>query len=277
MVQQSTLASFQLLTFSCVLYISPCVLSSFGKGQKPTRLGAFSTKAMRASFAWIFFLLVGYVSCRWWGRLIPPFLKRNQRGNRAIKFSETAGAGLVNLGNTCYMNSVLQSLFYSLSYREKVMGSSFAEESVGEKMSWLFEEMEGSGNVDTSQVARALDLNPGTQEDAQEFMLRLLDEVDKSYDTESSEPVSNAFQGYTDQTIQCINVDYSKSRKQRFLDLTVDILGHEKLSAALMDMFSKPDYLIGTKSIAIIFVCRKPTVFMAFYYLLIHRVVVRMI
>ena len=70
------------------------------------------------------------------------------------------------------MNSVLQSLFYSLSYREKVMGSSFVDESVGEKISWLFEEMEGSGYVDTSHVARALDLNPGTQEDAQEFFVR---------------------------------------------------------------------------------------------------------
>ena len=114
------------------------------------------------------------------------------------------------------------------------------------------EEMEGAGNVDTSLVADALNLNIGTQEDAQEFLLRLLDEIDCSTDsdngTDQVQPISNSFRGATEQTIKCTNIDFSKTRQQRFLDLTVDIMGHDNLGKALQDMFTKPDYLKGIVS-----------------------------
>lgn len=149
------------------------------------------------------------------------------------------------------MNSVLQSLFHSIPYRQKVLNTSFAADSVGEKLSWLFEEMEGSVCVDTSQVAYSLNLNVGTQEDAQEFLLRLLNEIDSSADNDIDTDLNNSgvmstiFTGITEQIIKCTNVDFTKSRQQRFLDLTVDILGYDSLLGALKDMFSKPDYLTG--------------------------------
>ena len=200
---------------------------------------------------WIFLLTSG-VSSKWWGRLIPPFLKRNNARIKRGKLSAVSAAGLRNLGNTCYMNSVLQSLFYSIPYRIRVMNSSFIDDSVGEKLSWLFEEMEGSEYVDTFEVANALNLNVGTQEDAQEFLLRLINEIDSSVfgyndrNVPSKEPTSNVFKGLTEQTIKCTNIDFSKHRQQKFLDLTVDILGHDHLGSALKDMFTKPDYLTGT-------------------------------
>jgi Ubiquitin carboxyl-terminal hydrolase len=153
------------------------------------------------------------------------------------------------------MNSVLQSLFHSIPYRQKVLNSTFAADSVGEKLFWLFEEMEGSSCVDTAQVAYSLNLNVGSQEDAQEFLLRLLNEIDSSAESDSdnelnnSEPVSTTFTGITEQIIKCTNVNFTKSRQQRFLDLTVDILGYDSLSSALKNMFSKPDYLTGNERI----------------------------
>jgi hypothetical protein len=102
------------------------------------------------------------------------------------------------------------------------MNATFLDDSVGEKISFLFEEMEGASRVSTSEIARTLNLNIGTQEDAQEFLLRLLNEIDESNCNENEdEKISNIFKGYTEQNIVCKNIKFSKKRQQRFLDLTI--------------------------------------------------------
>ena len=196
---------------------------------------------------------------------------RNGKSNTKLGQSRRQdGAGLTNLANTCYMNSVLQSIFHAASYRCEILNTTFSEDSIGEKLNWLFNEMMDSTCVNPRELARALDLNVGTQEDAQEFLLRLLHETDDSVlpakinDIETTTastatpaegaavaPATNhelpsyAFRGYTEQTIQCTNVDFSKTRKQKFLDLTVDIVGFQNLKDALLDMFTRPDLLTG--------------------------------
>ena len=194
-------------------------------------------------------------------RLIPPFLRRGKPSSTKLGHSTPNAVGLRNLANTCYMNSVLQSMFHCTSYREKVLETMFLQNSIGEKITWLFQEMmsddDGIYTADPRQVAQALNLNVGTQEDAQEFMLRLFHDIDDSLlqqEEELNKPPSvidditipsHIFRGYTEQTIQCINVDFVKKRKQKFLDLTIDIVGFRNLKDALMNMFSQPDLLTG--------------------------------
>ena len=194
-------------------------------------------------------------------RLIPPFLRRGKSSSTKLGQSASGAVGLRNLANTCYMNSVLQSMFHCTSYREKVLETMFVENSIGEKITWLFQEMmtddDGIYTADPRQVAQALNLNVGTQEDAQEFMLRLFHDIDDSLvqpeEGQNKQPgmtddvtiPSHIFRGYTEQTIQCINVDFVKKRKQKFLDLTIDIVGFRNLKDALVNMFSQPDLLSG--------------------------------
>jgi len=190
-------------------------------------------------------------------RLVPPFFKRGgaKRHNATVETNKQP-VGLRNLANTCYMNSVLQSVFYARDYRDRVLGMAFLQNSVGHHVASLFQHMSngaGDGAGNPVHLARALGLNVATQEDAQEFMLRLLHEIDDSLlpaaagevGKDATQPPSHVFQGRTEHVIRCTHVDFTKTRTQRFLDLTVDMVGFDRLEDALADMFTRPDMLTG--------------------------------
>lgn len=165
----------------------------------------------------------------------------------------TKAVGLVNLGNTCYMNSILQCLFSMKAYRDEVISTSFKAHSVGAELKALFLEMqESNASVSCTRLAHSLGINPRIQEDAEEFLLQLVNRVDDSVAevvTERSQSngcrvPSHIIKFTSHQEIRCLYVEHVSQKRQTNVDLSLDMRGCTSLQEALTNHF-RPELLSG--------------------------------
>ncbi|XP_018398143.1 PREDICTED: ubiquitin carboxyl-terminal hydrolase 36-like [Cyphomyrmex costatus] len=177
------------------------------------------------------------------------------------------GAGMYNVGNTCYLNSTLQALFH-----------------VPALVNWLLsdphhnskcEQNNGGGECLTCAVAKTLQFShqksggaikpfyvynklklicrtmvPGQQEDAHEFLRYLLEGMERAYltrhkatklDSYSKEttPINQIFGGYIRTEVKCLQCQHVSTTFQHFQDLLVDIRKANTLDEALNSYFSR--------------------------------------
>ncbi|OWR48455.1 ubiquitin carboxyl-terminal hydrolase 36 like protein [Danaus plexippus plexippus] len=176
-----------------------------------------------------------------------------------------AGAGMQNVGNTCYLNSTLQALFHVPAFANWLVSDCTHAEKCnqeeacvicGMRATLMATQKSGGAAIKPWQVYSKLrlickHLTPGRQEDAHEFLRYLVEAMEKCYlsrlinadklDQYSKEttPLNQILGGYLRSTVRCLACHHLSTTYQHFQDLLLDIRKHSTLDEALDSFFSR--------------------------------------
>ncbi|XP_057498145.1 ubiquitin C-terminal hydrolase 13-like isoform X2 [Actinidia eriantha] len=155
---------------------------------------------------------------------------------------ETGYVGLKNQGATCYMNSLLQTLYHIPYFRKAVYHMPTTENdmpsgSIPLALQSLFYKLQYN---DTSVATKELTKSFGwdtydsfTQHDVQELNRVLSEKLeDKMKGTVVEGTIQQLFEGHQMNYIECINVDVRSTRKESFYDLQLDVKGCRDIYAS---------------------------------------------
>ncbi|XP_066138561.1 ubiquitin carboxyl-terminal hydrolase 36 [Euwallacea fornicatus] len=177
----------------------------------------------------------------------------------------SVGAGMVNMGNTCYLNSTLQALYHIPSLVNWLVSEKqHAAECVDNGIciicamrKTLLESQQCNINpVRPILIYNKLrlvygNLIPGRQEDAHELLHYLIDAMEKSYlqrfrnhnqldqKVKETTPLNQILGGYLRSAVRCLRCGHISTTFQHFQDLLLDIRKVQTLDEALELYFSR--------------------------------------
>uniref|UniRef100_A0A8C8RR35 Ubiquitin carboxyl-terminal hydrolase n=1 Tax=Pelusios castaneus TaxID=367368 RepID=A0A8C8RR35_9SAUR len=168
---------------------------------------------------------------------------------RLASKSDTGKIGLINLGNTCYMNSIIQALFMASDFRHSVLNLTESNcQPLMTKLQWLFAFLEHSQRPAISPESFLSAswppwFSPGAQQDCSEYLKYLLDRLHEEEKTgkriyqKLKEPnlmsqaeehpylnktlIEKMFGGKMMTKIRCLKCLNVSSREEAFTDLSL--------------------------------------------------------
>ncbi|XP_020242461.1 ubiquitin carboxyl-terminal hydrolase 21-like isoform X2 [Asparagus officinalis] len=168
------------------------------------------------------------------------------------------GASLKNMGNSCYVNAVLQCLTHTVPLVEALRSSdhsSLCSRGADEFCSFCILKkhvdycLRASGFSITPKLfvnnlsKISSDFEPGQQQDAHEFLCCLLDKLHQSFNSEHS-PISQIFGGHIKSQVCCCNCAHVTDTYESMIDLSLEIDNAETFTLIdALESFTKVETL----------------------------------
>jgi len=151
---------------------------------------------------------------------------------------ETGFVGIKNQGATCYMNSLLQSLYFTNYFRRAVYQipteNDIPTDSVAYALQRVFYLLQtNDAPVGTTELTKSFgwkSLDSFLQHDVQEFNRVLQEKLEiKMKGTAADGAISRLFVGKMKSFLRCVNVKYESSRSEDFYDIQLNVKGMANL------------------------------------------------
>ncbi|KAM4617204.1 ubiquitin carboxyl-terminal hydrolase 47 isoform 2-T2 [Discoglossus pictus] len=190
------------------------------------------------------------------------YVSQNYSYSSLLSKSDTGYVGLVNQAMTCYLNSLLQTLFMTPEFRNALYKWAFEEleedpvTSIPYQLQRLFVLLQTSKKraIETTDVTRSFGWDSSEawqQHDVQELCRVMFDALEQKWkQTEQADLINQLYQGKLKDYVRCLECGYESWRIDTFLDIPLVIRPYGSSTAfgsveEALQAFIQPEILDG--------------------------------